>query len=492
MAIDTPQDPPMAVFVLRPDEHAPEAPPAAGLRDEGVDRQLLEQNAAWFCRLRWIIVALLTAAAVAGSFPGVVGKLGLRLTPTWPLATAIVLALLNALYLRLAKRVPVRWNLWVQILVDLVILTAVVHFLGSTATYAPFMYLFHIILACIFFPQFESALVAVAAASLYLACLLAESWGIVAPTTVLADPRLPGMQHLPTDTWILHVASGFAIWAVIWYLASRPAGKLRQREQELALANQRLKASSDERARHMLQTTHQLKAPFAAIHAHAQLLAGGYCGELSDKALAAVEKITGRSVMLSQQIQKMLQLANLRSEAQSNPPAIAVQLDELVRTSVMRLEPAATQRAIKIQTALRPVRINAAEDHMRMLVDNLLTNAVSYSYDGGTVTVACHRESDQEACLEVCDHGIGIPQDKLPHIFEDYFRTSEAAKHNKASTGLGLAIVRQVARAAGIAVRVASAPGRGSCFTLTIPIRSSGPSARHSTKEPQHGVSAHH
>ena len=73
----------------------------------------------------------------------------------------------------------------------------------------------------------------------------------------------------------------------------------------------------EERSRHMLQTTHQLKAPFAAVHANTQLLLGGYCGELPEPSAAIVEKITARCAVLSQQILEMLQFANLRSEAQS-------------------------------------------------------------------------------------------------------------------------------------------------------------------------------
>jgi signal transduction histidine kinase len=73
--------------------------------------------------------------------------------------------------------------------------------------------------------------------------------------------------------------------------------------------------------------------------------------------------------------------------------------------------------------------------------------------------------------FRVRDRGIGIPKEKLPKVFGDYFRASEAVQHNNASTGLGLAIVRQVARDAGIAVEVQSAPGWGTCFSLTIPLR---------------------
>jgi two-component system phosphate regulon sensor histidine kinase PhoR len=69
----------------------------------------------------------------------------------------------------------------------------------------------------------------------------------------------------------------------------------------------------------------------------------------------------------------------------------------------------------------------------------------------------------------VRDQGIGIPREKLPRIFDDYYRTEEAAQHNAGSTGLGLAIVRQVAREYRLPVQVESAPGWGTRFTVIFP-----------------------
>ena len=109
------------------------------------------------------------------------------------------------------------------------------------------------------------------------------------------------------------------ISVTIWFLASRLTGALRQRDAELAATNRRLMAATDERARHMLQTTHQLKAPFAAIHANTQVLLGGYCGRIPDEALQVIGQIAARCDMLSRQIKAMLQLANLRSSARIRP-----------------------------------------------------------------------------------------------------------------------------------------------------------------------------
>jgi signal transduction histidine kinase len=103
-----------------------------------------------------------------------------------------------------------------------------------------------------------------------------------------------------------------------------------------------------------------------------------------------------------------------------------------------------------------------------------LLNAVNYSHNDS------HHRSHNRTCrymrtqpwLAVRDHGIGIPSEKLPRIFDDYYRTNEAVQHNRTSTGLGLAIVRHVARSVttGVEIQVESAPGWGTRVTVTIPI----------------------
>lgn len=440
------------------------------------DAELLRRNAVWFCRLRWIVVLILATAGALGWFPDVLRHWGLRLTPGWPLATAAALIALNLSYLALlpmkAKdntRTLVQFNLWIQIVADLVVLTIVIHFLGSLETYAMFMYLFHVVFACIFFPRVQAFVVTLGAAILYLTCLALEAAGWLDPRTILMGSDILGRASVSGEVWAVQIGSAMLIWAGIWYLASRQAGELRQREQDLATAYYRLHAGIEERSRHMLQTTHQLKAPFAAIHANTQLLLGGYCGNLTDAATRIVEKISSRCAVLSRQILEMLQLANLRSAAQTRPEPKDIALSQLLKSAVSRVEPTATSRDIQIRSTLRPIQVAGDEDHLWMIIDNLLTNAVNYSFEGGVVEVQCGQNDKREAFVVVGDRGIGILPDKLPRIFEDYFRTSEAALHNKASTGLGLAIVRDVARMWNIRVDVQSKPGRGTQFTLTFP-----------------------
>ena len=275
-----------------------------------------------------------------------------------------------------------------------------------------------------------------------------------------------------------NLGSVIFISGTIWYLASRLAGALRRRDLELAATNRRLAAAMEERARYMLRTTHQLKAPFAAIHANTQLLLGGYGGAIPGAAAAIIAQIATRCEVLSQDIKEMLQLANLRSDALTPPEPAVIDLPAQIESCLANLQPQAARRGIAFDKDLTAAWVRTVPDHLAMIVENVLSNAVNYSRDGQRVSVSCRPQAGGRVTMVVRDRGIGIPAEKLPRIFEDYFRTSEAAAHNRASSGLGLAIVRQAALAGGIGIRVESAPAEGTVFYVDFPgsVGAPGPS----------------
>jgi len=106
---------------------------------------------------------------------------------------------------------------------------------------------------------------------------------------------------------------------------------------------------------------------------------------------------------------------------------------------------------------------------LRPLLANLIANAVAYSRDNTTIDIGLQASPDGACCVRVSDRGIGIPADKLPRIFDEYYRTAEAARVNRMSTGLGLAIVRQAARNLGLSITVTSEPGSGTQFAVRFP-----------------------
>jgi len=212
-----------------------------------------------------------------------------------------------------------------------------------------------------------------------------------------------------------------------------------------------------------------LKAPFAAIHANAQLLLNGHCGRLPPEAVDVLRRISARCRRLAREIQDMLQLANLGSSSQEPAPRVELDLSKLLRWCIDQVWPMAREHAVVFDSDIGAMRTRGVEDHLKMLLMNLLTNAVAYSHKGGVVRVRGCCEASGGARVTIADEGIGIPPEKLPSIFDAYYRTNEAVRHNKESSGLGLTIVKEVAELHGIRLRVTSRLGAGTTFELEFP-----------------------
>ncbi|NIA22345.1 MAG: hypothetical protein GWP05_10370 [Anaerolineaceae bacterium] len=469
---------------------------SSGRIADSLPENILIQNLLWFCRLRWLVVVIFVVIGTTDFFPQLLTRLGLQRPAVWPWVTGGILALYNLGFLWHARLLARRktahgaqTNLLCQIVLDLLVLTAVVHFVGSIETYISFAYLFHIVLACIFFSRVVSLLIATMASVLYAVCVLMEQWEIIPASGIYADPVLRDHMSRTPGLLFVSIASALGIWAVVRYLASHLARMVRQRDRELARTNQRLLAAQVERARHMLQTTHELKAPFAAIDANTQLLLNGHCGHLPDEAVEVLQRINTRSRRLAHEIQEMLQLANLHSRSDQVLPRVPLDLAQLLRWCMSQIQPLARERGVALDEDLQAVRVLAAEDHLKMFFMNLLSNAVIYSHRGGHVRVRSYTSVEGEPVVSIEDQGIGIAADKLPHIFDEYYRTNEAARHNKESSGLGLAIVRQVAQTHGIRVKVESRPQVGTKFEAHFSSAESISDSGELTKETQHGLS---
>src|SRR5690606_38553001 len=102
---------------------------------------------------------------------------------------------------------------------------------------------------------------------------------------------------------------------------------------------------------------------------------------------------------------------------------------------------------------------------------NLVSNALRYSNVNGRVIVSLLPgvERSQSAEFSVCDEGIGIPEDELPHIFEPFFRSNEATSWNQEGSGLGLTIVKQIAERHHCRLLVESESGKGTCVRMIFP-----------------------
>jgi heavy metal sensor kinase len=161
-----------------------------------------------------------------------------------------------------------------------------------------------------------------------------------------------------------------------------------------------------------------------------------------------------------------------RADAGQIPLAFeSLSLADIVAGAMEQVAPIASQRGVDLHLAASPtVILQADEDLMLQLLLNLLDNAIKYTPAGGQITVGWSPDRSQVE-LWVRDTGVGISEEHLPHIFDRFYRVDKARSRAEGGAGLGLAISRWIAEAHGGSISVESAPGKGSTFTVRMPIQ---------------------
>lgn len=432
---------------------------------------VLLYNIRWFIRTRWLVASvILTVSFVGKVFYQPLQIFNIKIPSFSLLLVSGGLIVINIIYHILVKRfnaktpdLSVKTNLWIQIVVDLIVVTVLVHIIGSTNTFFTFIYLFHVILACIFFTKVQSLIITLIAAGFYLIIVLLELMAVLPLSSAITASPITRTPHLD----LIYVASAIFIWLVIWYLVSTVSESLRKREQQLHVANEQLKKADEEKTRKLLITTHDLKAPFTGIESNIQLLKIMYWDTVSQPVKDIINKIENRAYTLRERVNQILMLESLRSQRSSTEKLSAIDLQSVLTSVLEELEEKIKAKQIALNVHVPSTQIYGDIKQFKILFSNLLSNAVNYSYDEGIIDIRIEK-LENTIVVYITDHGIGIKAEALPHIFEEYYRTSEAQEFNKSSTGLGMAIVKEIALKMGVNIEISSEQNKGTTTKVVI------------------------
>ena len=146
-----------------------------------------------------------------------------------------------------------------------------------------------------------------------------------------------------------------------------------------------------------------------------------------------------------------------------------VDLASVARQQTEAVEDQFAEKGIEMATQFAPVLVDGDEKRLHQVVANLLSNALRYTDEGGRVTVCTARDGDR-GILQVEDTGMGIAEEDQARVFERFWRGEKSRSRVTGGAGIGLAIVRELVDAHGGDVTVSSSPGRGSAFTVTLPL----------------------
>jgi PAS domain S-box-containing protein len=219
--------------------------------------------------------------------------------------------------------------------------------------------------------------------------------------------------------------------------------------------------------------SHELRTPLAAILGWSKLLrTGSLDASMAARALEAVERNAESQKQLIDDILDVSRIITGKLRLDVRP----VSLVSVLEGALDSVRPAADAKRITLRVSVAPrLGVVAGDtDRLRQAVWNLLTNAVKFTPEGGTVEVSVGREGSS-ALIEVADNGRGIDPDFLPFVFDRFRQADASTTRQKGGLGLGLAIVRHIVELHGGTVRAESAgAGTGATFAMTLPLMETG------------------
>jgi signal transduction histidine kinase len=215
--------------------------------------------------------------------------------------------------------------------------------------------------------------------------------------------------------------------------------------------------------------SHELKTPLTTLMGNAQLIErrANREGTLSDRDRRSLRAIVDQAVRLDKMITALLDVTRF-DRAQVSIERAPLDLAALVRRVADDVRPALVRHTLDV-SGDAPLQISGDAMRLEQVFHNLIGNAIKYSPAGGAVAVRLDAQNGQ-ASVSVIDEGIGIPTSALPHLFERFFRVDSDATRHIEGSGLGLYVVKEIIALHGGDVSVASEVGKGSVFTVRLPL----------------------
>jgi signal transduction histidine kinase len=238
---------------------------------------------------------------------------------------------------------------------------------------------------------------------------------------------------------------------------------------ELALARKQAEAANALKSQFLATMSHELRTPLNAIIGYTQLQLAGMVGELNDELRGFQERIFINAQHLLHLINDVLDLSKIESgrlDLIERPYNLRDCIDEVLTQSRVLAEDKGLKLIVKEDERL-PEILMGDRGRVKQVLMNLISNGIKFT-DTGSVTVETVRQDDHTFRLSVTDTGVGIPSHLQQTVFDEFRQADEGLQ--RGGTGLGLAIVRRLVLMMNGSIRLSSEVGKGSTFTVTLPL----------------------
>jgi two-component system sensor histidine kinase VicK len=220
--------------------------------------------------------------------------------------------------------------------------------------------------------------------------------------------------------------------------------------------------------------SHELRTPLTTIKSYAEALDDGALEDpqLAGRFVGVIQNETERMIRLVTDLLHLSRLDSKEALLRKQPTDIMEMLEEVSDRFSFQMHQKDIQPVLSVENGIPAVPLD--RDQIDQVLDNVVSNALKYTLEGGTITIAARRNDDHTLAISVTDTGMGIPQRDLDRIFERFYRVDKARSRSMGGTGLGLSIAREIVKAHDGHISLESEVDVGTTVTFTLPMREEG------------------
>jgi signal transduction histidine kinase len=426
----------------------------------------LRLRIAWFINLRWF-----AAIGIYISVPISQYMFGFKLGYPQLMSISSVLIFLNLIYFFIIRHAPINNEFQelvfceVQILIDFLIIALLLHYGGGINNPFYFLYFVHVILSGILFPGIKLPYFNAGFAALLLTFLsFAEHSGLISRFELEREPV--SLSKIIISLIAFYFTSIAAIYIITNFLVRFCSMKT-----IIDQKNEQLEKLMEERGRVFRYAAHELKSPITAIHSTIGVVKDVCKNKLDSDAMDMLERAEKRTDQVLNMVREMITITQYNLEMKEVIKE-KVNLCEWVFNQANLYQTIAKKKNILYNISVPSLLFEVELDKpgMEKVIGNLISNAIRYTPEDGKISIKLVITNLGYEFI-VKDSGIGIAEEDLPKIFQEFYRTKEAKLMEQIGTGLGLNMVKEIVGKNGGQINVRSKPGKGSIFSVKFSLQ---------------------